>query len=323
MTPTAGLLTLVAITLVWGTSFVVVKNALDTIPVSLLLALRFSLAAACFVWVRFDRRAVVPALILGSLGFVGFATQTIGIDLSTASKAAFITGLSVILTPLVAALWFRRPVRTRAYVAAVIAVVGLALLTLGDAGWAGVNVGDAWLLLTALAYAVYIVYLGEVAGRTGAFVLAGLQLLPMALMAWVWAWPERALLPTVPLATYGAIAYLAILSTAVVSVLQTYAQRVVPAALTALVFVLEPVFASVFAVWWLGERLGALGWLGGALVVAAMLVSEVRRLPARHRPAARRLLPARRRSPGGRHPPGGREASPGRSPDERHRPDGR
>ncbi len=291
MTPFTGLLTLVGITLVWGTSFVVVKNALDTIPVSLLLALRFSLAAALFVWVRFDRRAFKPALVLGVLAFVGFATQTIGIDLSTASKAAFLTGLSVILTPLVGAVWFRRPVRPRAYVAAVVAVAGLALLTLGDAGWAGVNAGDAWLLLTAIAYAVYIVYLGEVAGRTGAFVLAGLQLLPMALLAWIWAWPVRGVLVDVPLATYGAIAYLAILSTAVVSVLQTYAQRVVPAALTALVFVLEPVFASAFAAWWLGERLGVLGWVGGALVVVAMLVSELRRLPTGRR------LPGLRRPP--------------------------
>lgn len=305
MTPLTGLLTLVGITLVWGTSFVVVKNALDTIPVSLLLALRFSLAAALFVWVRFDRRAVVPALVLGVLAFVGFASQTIGIDLSTASKAAFITGLSVILTPMVAALWFRRPVRPRAYVAAAIAVVGLALLTLGDAGWAGVNAGDAWLLVTALAYAVYIVYLGEVAGRAGAFVLAGLQLLPMALLAWIWAWPERSALADVPPVTFGAIAYLAVLSTAVVSVLQTYAQRVVPAALTALVFVLEPVFAAVFAAWWLGERLGTLGWLGGALVVVAMLVSELRRLPPRTRLPVEVGAPVEARSPTGAHPTDG------------------
>ena len=113
MTPTVGLLTLVGITLVWGTSFVVVKNALDTIPVSLLLALRFSIAAACFAFVRFDRRALIPALWLGLMGFAGFATQTIGLVTTTASKAAFITGLSVILTPLVAALWLRRSVPAR------------------------------------------------------------------------------------------------------------------------------------------------------------------------------------------------------------------
>ncbi|MDF1523376.1 MAG: DMT family transporter [Trueperaceae bacterium] len=283
MTPTTGLLTLIGITLVWGTSFVVVKNALDTIPVSLLLALRFSIAAALFAFVRFDRRAVVPALGLGVLAFVGFATQTIGLSLTTASKAAFITGLSVILTPLVAAVWVRRPIPPRAYAAAALAVVGLAFLTLGDAGWAGVNRGDAWVLLTALAYALYIVYLGEVAGTARAFALAGTQHLPMMLLAWAWAWPERGALVDVPLATYAAIAYLAVVATAIVSVLQTYAQRVVSAPLTALVFVLEPVFAALFAAWLLGERLGAAGWAGGAVVVLAMLVSEVR-FPARRLP---------------------------------------
>ena len=280
MTPTVGLLTLVGITLVWGTSFVVVKNALDTIPVSLLLALRFSVAAACFAFVRFDRRAVLPALWLGLMGFAGFATQTIGLSVTTASKAAFITGLSVILTPLVAAAWRRRWVPARAYVAAGLATAGLALLTLGDAGWSGVNVGDVWVLGTAVAYAFYIVYLGEVAGQSRAFALAGLQLLPMALLAWGWAWPQRGALVDVPLGTYAAIAYLAVLSTALVSVLQTYAQRVVPAPLTALVFVLEPVFAAGFAAWLLGERLGPAGWAGGAVVVVAMIVSEVR-FPAR------------------------------------------
>jgi drug/metabolite transporter (DMT)-like permease len=295
VTPTVGLLTLVGITLVWGTSFVVVKNALDTIPVPLLLALRFSIAAACFAFVRFDRRALLPALWLGLMGFAGFASQTIGLSVTTASKAAFITGLSVILTPLVAAAWRRRWVPARAYVAAALATAGLALLTLGDAGWSGVNVGDVWVLGTAVAYAFYIVYLGEVAGGSRAFALAGLQLLPMALLAWAWAWPQRAALVDVPLTTYAAIAYLAVLSTALVSVLQTYAQRVVSAPLTALVFVLEPVFAAAFAAWLLGERLGPAGWAGGAVVVVAMIVSEVR-------------LPARR--PGGGMPGGGAAGAP-------------
>jgi drug/metabolite transporter (DMT)-like permease len=117
---------------------------------------------------------------------------------------------------------------------------------------------------------VYVVYLGEVAGRASVFALAGMQHLPMALLAWAWAWPERSALAEVPLFTFGAIAYLAVVSTALVAVLQTMAQRVVAAPLAALVFVLEPVFAAVFAAWWLGERLGPIGWLGGGLVVVAM-----------------------------------------------------
>ena len=281
MTQALGVATLVFITLVWGTTFAVVKEALTTIPVPLLLALRFSLAAACFAWVRFDRRALWPALWLGLLAFAGFATQTIGLSLTSASNAAFITGLAVVLTPMVAAVAWRRSVAPRAYLAALVAAVGLGLLTLGEAGFAGVNAGDLWVLGTALAYALYVVYLGEVAGRASVFALAGLQHLPMALLAWAWAWPQLGELATVPPATYAAIAYLAVVATALVAVLQVSAQRVVAAPLTALVFVLEPVFAAGFAAWWLGERLVPVAWLGGGLVVAAMLVSEARRLPRR------------------------------------------
>lgn len=276
MTPTLGLLTLLAITVVWGTTFAVVKDALDTIPVPLLLALRFSLAAACFAFVPFDRRAVVPALWLGLLAFAGFATQTIGLQLTSASNAGFITGLSVVLTPLVAALLWRRSVAPRVYAAAVVAVGGLGLLTLGSGGFGSVSPGDVWVLATALAYALYIVYLGEVASRASVFALAGMQHLPMAALAWGWGWSEREALAQVPLATYGAIAYLALVATALVAVAQVAAQRVVNAPTTALVFVLEPVFAAAFAAWWLDERLAPLALLGGALLVGAMAISEWR-----------------------------------------------
>jgi drug/metabolite transporter (DMT)-like permease len=276
VTPTLGLLTLVFITVIWGTTFAIVKDALQYIPVPLFLALRFSLAAACFLFVRFDRRALRPALALGLLAFVGFATQTIGIELTTASNAAFITGLSVVLTPIVGALVWGQAVAPRIYAAALVATGGLALLTIGDQGLAGVSSGDLWVLLTAVSYALYIVYLGEVAGRASALALAGLQTLPMALLAWLWAIPHLGSLPSVPLPTYAAIVYLAVVATALVGVLQTYAQRVVGAPVAALVFALEPVFAALFAAWWLGERLPASGWIGGVLVVLAMVLSQVR-----------------------------------------------
>ena len=282
MTFAVGVLTLVGITVVWGTTFVVVKGSLETIPVPLLLALRFSLAAACFAFVRFDRRALVPALWLGLLAFAGFATQTLGLSITTASRSAFITGFAVVLTPLVAAIWFRQRVAPRVYLASVVALAGLALLTLRGGG-EGINSGDLWTLLTALAYALYIVYLGQVAGRANVAALAGMQHLPMAALAWLWAAPQLGALAHVPLTTYLAIAYLALVATALVAWLQTAAQRVVPAPLAAIIFVLEPVFAALFAWWVVGEMLGPGGWAGGALVIVAMLVAELRlrRLPRR------------------------------------------
>jgi drug/metabolite transporter (DMT)-like permease len=283
-----GVAVLVLVTVIWGTTFVVVKETLEVLPVPLLLALRFSAAAACFAWVPFHRGAMRPALALGLLAFAGFGTQTLGLDLTTASKAAFITGLSVVLTPMVAAAVFRARVPARAWAAAVVAVGGLGLMTLRGGDVSGVNAGDAWVVGTALAYALYIVVLGRVADAAPALALAGMQHLPMAALAWLWAIPHAHRLPDVPAGAYLAIAYLAVVCTALIAVAQVYAQRVVPAHLAALIFVLEPVFAAFFAFLLLGERLGPLGWLGGGLVVAAMAIAELRpkRRAARRRAAA-------------------------------------
>jgi drug/metabolite transporter (DMT)-like permease len=272
-----GILALLGITVIWGTTFAIVKNALDTIPAPLLLALRFSLAALFLAWVRPDWRALRPALVLGVLAFLGFATQTLGLTLTSASNAAFITGFSVILVPALAALWLRRNPALRVYLAGGLALLGLGLMTLTSA--TGVNAGDLWVLGTALSYAMYILYLAEVARGYDALTLASLQHWPMALLAWLWALPHLGALPDVPIGTYLAILYLAAAATALVAVLQTYAQRVVPPYLTALIFVLEPVFAAIFAFFMLGEALGPLGWLGAGLVVAAMLLSELKPAP--------------------------------------------
>ncbi len=283
VSPLVGVLSLVLVTLIWGSTFVVVKEALDTIPVPLLLAVRFTLAALMLAWARWDRRAVVPALVLGLLSFAGFATQTAGLTVTSASNAAFITGLSVILTPIVARVWLKRALSGRIYLAAVVALAGLALMTLRE-GVESINGGDILVLSTALCYALYIVYLGEVAGKVRGTSLAMMQHLPMAGLAWLWAAPQVGKLATVPVETYLAIAYLAVVATALVAILQTYAQRVVPAHLTALIFVLEPVFAAGFAAVLIGERLGALGWIGAGLILVAMLVAELRLpVPARDR----------------------------------------
>jgi drug/metabolite transporter (DMT)-like permease len=275
MSRPVGVLVLVLVTLIWGTTFAIIKDALDTISVPLLLALRFTLAALLLGWVRVEKRALGPAMFLGVLAFAGFATQTIGLALTSASKAAFVTGLSVILTPLLSAIWLRNRVAPRAYLAALVALAGLSLMSLTGSGEVGE--GDLWLLGTALAYAFYIVYLGRVANELPVLSLAGAQHWPMAALAWLWAFPHVGELPSVPVVTYAAIVYLALFATALVAVMQAYAQRVVPAHVAALIFLLEPVFASLFAFFLLGERLGALGWLGGGLVVLAMLISEMPR----------------------------------------------
>lgn len=267
---------LVGVTLIWGTTFVVIKDALETMPVPVLLALRFSLTALAFIWVPFDRRVVAPAMVLGLIAFVAYGSQTVGLSITTASKAAFITGLSVILTPIVSAFAFKHAVPGRAWWATALATFGLGLLTLRGSTLVGPNIGDAWVLLTALSYALHITYLGSVARSGSALALAGMQHLPMAALAWLWAAPQAGVITTFGWTEWSAVVYLAIVATAVIAVVQVHAQRVVPPYLAALIFVLEPVFAALLAYLILGERLTAAGWLGAGVVFAAMLVAELK-----------------------------------------------
>lgn len=271
-----AVLALVGVTLIWGTTFVVIKDALETMPVPVLLALRFSLTALAFVWVPFDRRVVKPALVLGVIAFIAYGSQTLGLNTTTASKAAFITGLSVVLTPIVSAFAFKQRVPGRAWWATALATVGLGLLTLRGSALVGPSVGDAWVLLTALSYALHITYLGSVARRGSALALAGMQHLPMAALAWLWAAPQAHTITTFGGSEWSAVIYLAAVATAVVAVVQVNAQRVVPPYLAALIFVLEPVFAALLAYLVLGERLSGAGWLGAGIVFAAMLVAELK-----------------------------------------------
>jgi drug/metabolite transporter (DMT)-like permease len=270
MSPLVGVLLLVLVTVIWGSTFAVIKETIQTVPVPILLAVRFSFAALFLLWVKPERKTLIPGLILGLLSFAGYATQTIGMLTTSASKAAFITGLSVILTPIVGAIWLRQRIPGRVWLAALLAIIGLGLMTLNPTE--GVVIGDLWVLGTALAYALYIVYLGEIAVHHKPIVLTSLQIIVVAALSWGWAVPHLSVLKELSLSALSALLYLALFATALVLWLQALAQRVVPAYAAALIFALEPVFAAIFAYFMLGETLSLQGWLGGGLVVIAMIL---------------------------------------------------
>ncbi|MBA3946001.1 MAG: DMT family transporter [Herpetosiphonaceae bacterium] len=284
-------LALVLVTLIWGTTFTVVHTAVATFPPVALIFLRFALATLALgplLWrrrrtQRLRRHGLLVGIGLGSLLFFGFATQTLGLALTSPARAGFITGLNVVLVPMFAWLWGERP-GVQALLGVGLASVGLMVLTWG-CGWAafgcsltgqqsGWHWGDSLILLCAAAFALHIVAVGRWGMGLPLVALNGVQLATVAMLAG----GVTLMLPTVPWSqptVWAAASFLGIIATALVFGLQLWAQRWVNAARTALIFALEPIFAALFAWWWIGDRPTTAVWVGGALMVAGILASEV------------------------------------------------
>ena len=265
-----GVVAMVVITLIWASSFVVMKDNLDAIPVALLAFLRFVLALGSLAWVKPQRSAFKPGSWLGLLASGGFISLMFGLSSTTASKAAFIFALSALVAPFVSRWFFKRAVPKLVYVALLIALIGLALMTL--TGQSGINPGDVWSFVAALFFGVYVAYVGEVAHKTSPLALSQMQYFVMAVVTLVWAVPQLSVIPSLNTNAWLVLLYLGVVCTALPTVLQVWAQRRVPAYLAGLLFMLEPVFVSLLAFVWLRERLSGLDWLGAGLVFATLLV---------------------------------------------------
>ena len=270
-----GLLALNLLTLIWGTTFVVVKGAVVEISPSLLVLLRFLVAGVFFLPLlfRLPPGAWGPGLELAFWLLLGYASQAIGLEHTSASRSAFITALNVVLVPLFLSLAGRRV--GGVWLAALWAFLGVGLLSY-DPRQPPLNVGDLWTLLTALTYALYIIRLEVHAKAVSSLPLTAIQVLGTGLFALPWAVAGGLRLEGVP---WGAVLYLGVVATALTTWLQTWGQRYVPAPQAAILYTLEPVWATLFAFLVLGERLGPWGFLGAFLVILATF-QAIRRSPA-------------------------------------------
>jgi drug/metabolite transporter (DMT)-like permease len=273
-------LALVAVTAVWGATFVVVREAVARVPPSAFIAVRFLAAAALLAALRPrqalrpDRGLVAAGAVAGLALFAGYAFQTVGLQHTSASSAGFITGLAVVLTPLLGALVLRqRPGRWPA-TGALLAAAGLALLTLDRFE---VHRGDLLVLGCAFAFATHILLLGRYSPRHASYQLAVVQLATVGVLALAWAGAAGDLRLPGSNQVWFALAVTAVLASAGGFLVQTRAQRDVSPTRTAIIFTMEPVFAALFAFWLAAERLDARGWLGAACIVAGMLVAELGR----------------------------------------------
>jgi drug/metabolite transporter (DMT)-like permease len=268
---------LVVVTAIWGCTFVVVKGALaDASPLPF-LAVRFMLAGLLLLAIlgrgRVDRATILPGSVLGLFLFAGYLFQTWGLIYTTPSKSAFLTGFSVILVPVIMMLsGFRMGSAT--LVGGVLGLFGIYLLV-APSGMAAVNRGDILTLAGALSFAVHIVLVGHFTKKFSFLHLVPVQVLVVGLLSLV-------ALPFVPDQTLhltgrlvGAILVTAVLATGVAFSVQNWAQQYTPAAHTALIFALEPVFAALSSWLVIGEHFGGRVLLGSGLILAGMVISEI------------------------------------------------
>jgi drug/metabolite transporter (DMT)-like permease len=264
----------------WGFGFVWMKDAIERQPYFDFLALRFTIAAGVMFLIRpqlvrqlnlnFINRGVLLGIALG----LGYVTQTIGLEQSTAAITGFFTGLYIVLTPLFAWLLLRQKIASKVLLGVTIATVGLAVITLGGLG---LDLGTISLLACAILFALHIVGLGRWSPGRDTYALTVVQLATVAAICWVGALfnPSEPGYQSPPDAdVWNAVLFTAIFATAIAFFVQTWAQSIMDASRVAIILTTEVVFAALFAVALGQEVLSIRTVIGGSLMVIAMLIVE-------------------------------------------------
>jgi drug/metabolite transporter (DMT)-like permease len=281
-------LALLAMTAAWGSTFFLIKDVVTRIPVADLLAIRFAIASVALAIIaaprlHMSRKVLTYGSLLGLLYGSAQILQTAGLAHTAASVSGFITGLYVVATPLLTALILRRRVGPLTWLAAVLATLGLGVLSLHGLA---LGYGELLTLIAAVIYAGHIVALGRFSTAETTLSLSLVQLIMITLVCGVAAfWPTAGSTGSIQLPTstkdWLIVLYLAVIASAMTMVLQTWAQAHIEPSRAAVIMAMEPVWAAAFAVALGGERITLRMIIGGVTIVSAMYLVE--------RPQKRRL----------------------------------
>ncbi|MEH1948731.1 MAG: DMT family transporter [Nostoc sp.] len=267
-----GIILLIFVNIIGSTTFPLTKDIVGSLSPSALIATRFVIAAAVFSLNlrNLNKLLLRDGIVLGLLLFFFLAIETIALKTIPANRAAFIGSLNALIVPLLGWLSGQRvPLKT--FLAAGVAVIGIGVMF-----WEGgeLGIGDLLMFVDAFVYAAYILFLERVASRHPTLTLTSVQLLFIATLGLLWSNTQIINQFEVIRQHWGAILYLGLLATAAVIWLQTLAQQWVSSDEAALLFTLEPLFATIFSFWLLGEHLGIRGLIGAILVLVALIVSQ-------------------------------------------------
>ncbi len=275
-----SVLVLLFVTLVWGTTFPIIRAASAHLSGVEISALRFLIAGVCMLPFAFkaSRAAWRDGLVLGIVALVSYVTQAVGLEYISSNRSAFITSLNVLIVPFLGLLLGGR-LSLQIMSAAVLACAGIGLMSWGG----GSNlIGDSATFGCALSYAVYVILLSRLIKGHESRTLAATQIVGMAVMGGLWlvlTHLHGQALQTLALRAepvWFSLAYLGIVASAGMLFLQAVGQRRVSAEKAAVIYAMEPVFAALFGWLWLNETLGVRGFAGGAMVVAAVILGEWR-----------------------------------------------
>jgi drug/metabolite transporter (DMT)-like permease len=289
-----GEFALLTATLIWGATFTIIKNALHDVSPLMFISLRFTFAAFILlpflykVLKQITRPVLFGGILLGIFYFLGFSTQTIGLNYTSATKSGFITGTFVIFTPILQIILERKPPSTGSIVGIILAVTGLmflsstgtSILSVFEEIGEGFNVGDFFTLLCALFFSFYVVYLDIISKKFDYKQLVFLQIAVTGVCGIIF---------TVILSFFGletphiqftsnlifAVAYTSILATIVTTILMTKYQKLILPARAGIIYALEPIFAAIVAFFVLREKISNFGFIGGALIFCGLLAAEL------------------------------------------------
>jgi drug/metabolite transporter (DMT)-like permease len=282
---------LLLVALVWGTTFVIVQKAIAFLEPYSFNTVRFFIAAILLLFIIYffkrssfrefkNKNLLKSGTLLGFWLFLGYGFQTVGLLYTTSSKAGFITGLSVVLVPLFSYVLLKQKLNWQIGISSLLAVAGLYLLTIHNSF--SLNIGDGYVLLCAVSFALHIVFTGKFAKSYDALCLTVLQLFTVSFFSFITAffteqWQEifaaNMLLKS---EVITALVITSLFATALAFFAQTYFQSFTTPARVALIFAMEPVFAAITAFIVLNERLGSKALIGCILILFGMILSELK-----------------------------------------------
>ena len=286
---------LLVICAIWGSTFFMVDQAVETMNVLVFIAYRFSIALVVLLFIfgyrlltiKIHWKDVLRGALIGLFLFAGYTFQTFGMDLGTGpGKASFITGLYVVLVPIFASLMLKKRPHFLSWIVIVIAVVGLGLLSLDNLAEFQFSaiLGDLLVVICTFAYAFHIIFIDKYVEKSHYIVLTVIQTAAVAILAWITCgimsfFPSIFNVPVFPIVISNqvifALFFTGIIATALILGFQTYAQKKTSPTHVAVIFSTEPVFGALFAIIFAGEYLLPRQWVGCALILVSMIFQQL------------------------------------------------